>query len=93
LHQPVGLPGDLERRIANAYFDLPASEAGARLLDAHTTWLREMQQWQAAAWHHAALVYIGMLSLSWVLPAPPQPQTVSERIAALSMTVVAGGRD
>ena len=78
--------------MANPYFDLPASAAGARLLQAHTTWLGEMQQWQAAAWRHAGLIYIGMLSLSWSSPPAPQPQTVAERMASRSMWVVAGGK-
>lgn len=79
--------------MANPYIDLPASEAGARLLQAHTNWLRELQQSQAAAWRHALLAYLSMLSPRWAPPSAPQPPTVAKRMAALSMTVIAGGRD
>ena len=78
--------------MANPYFDLPAGEARIRLLQVHANWLREMQQWQAAAWRHAALVYLGMLSLGWALPPPPPRPTVAERMASRSMWVVAGGK-
>ena len=77
----------------NPYVDLPPHAAGARLIRAHLAWLVEMQQWQLAAWHRAALTTMGLMSLTWVLPPPPQPMTVAERMAVLSMTVVAGGRN
>ena len=77
----------------NPYVDLLPHAAGARLARAHLAWLAELQQWQLVAWRRAALTTIGLMSLSWALPPPPQPLTVAERMAALALSVVAGGRD
>jgi hypothetical protein len=78
--------------MGNPYVNLPSSSSGARLVQAHAAWLREMQQWQIAAWHHAALHFVQLLSLSRAQPSPPHPATVAERMASRSMWVVAGGR-
>ena len=78
--------------MTNPYFDLPPPAASTRLAHAHVAWLAELQQWQLAAWRRAALTTIGLMSLSWAMPPLPQPLTVAERMAALSLIVVTGGR-
>lgn len=79
--------------MVNPYVDMPPGHASVRLAHAHLAWLRELQLWQMAAWYHVVLASISLMSLSWTVPVPEQPLTVTERMAALSMTVVVGGRD
>lgn len=79
--------------MVNPYVDMLPGPASVRLARARLAWLSELQLWQLAAWHHVAVVSIGLMSLSWMVPPPEQPPTVAERMAARSMTVVVGGRD
>jgi hypothetical protein len=85
-----------ERAVTNPYIGMLPGQANVHITHAYAyaylAWLWEVQQWQLAAWHQVALVSISLIGLSWE-PLPPQPLTVAERMAALSMKVVAGGRD